>query len=159
MFSGKKKKIQVKSVEEYLKSSDPKDTANSEDRPLSSEAFINMKKPIKSSPNVKPFIIPAIVFIIILAMVMTALSQISSIKTEVAELQQHKDGESQVLKTQIADISIKLDKSTKKVEDLTDRLTLLEKELEAQKVQKHVAETAVRKPIPTSKKKDAKPRR
>jgi hypothetical protein len=157
MFSGKKKKIQVKSVEEYLKGSDVTDGTTSDQIPPF-DLGVKPKKPVKTGPNMKSFIIQAAVVIVILALLMTALSQISAVKTEVAELQ-HKEGESQALKNQIADLSAKLDKSNKKVENLNDRIFGLEKDLESQKAQRIAAEAAKKSAAANVKKKPAKPSR
>jgi hypothetical protein len=155
MFSSKKKKIQVKSVEEYLRGSDTSETTSLDEIPPL-EMGTKAKTTSKSGMNMKSFIIQAAVVIIILALLMTALSQISTVKNDVAELQ-HKDGESQALKNQITDLSAKLEKSNKKVEDLTDRIAGLERELDGQKSQKAAAEAAKKIAITNTKKKPSKP--
>jgi hypothetical protein len=156
MFSGKKKKIQVKSVEDYLRGGDPTDSTSSDEVPLL-DLGTRQKKPSKMGSNTKSFIIQAAVAIIILALLMTALSQISAIKAEVSALQ-HREGESQGLKSQIADLTDKLEKSNKKTADLTDRIAGLERELDAQKAQRAAAlEAAKKTTAATTKKKPVKP--
>jgi hypothetical protein len=158
MFGGKKNKIQVQSVEEYLKGSDAGDENGADDGSL---PLMDTKKtkPARQGAKMKPFIVQSIVGIVVLALLLTALSQISVLKSEVADLQQRKDSESQALKTQVSDLSTKLGKAYSVLGEMTDRLSSLERQLDAERSQRLKAVAVAKKPVPSAeKKKVAKPR-
>jgi hypothetical protein len=151
MFGPRRKKIQVKSVEDYLKGEDAR-IPGSEGRTATPSAI-----PAK----VKPFVAQAVVILFILALMLVAFSQLSTLRSQVAALQIGKEGEAQELKMQMAELAVKLDKSRKQVDSLVDSVAGLQRELEAEKSLRVRAETAAaaakKVPTPDKNKKPAKP--
>jgi hypothetical protein len=150
MFGPRKKKIQVKSVEDYLRSEDAR-IPGSEGRTATPSAI-----PAK----VKPFVAQAVIILLILALMFAAFLQLSALRSQVAVLQAGKEGEEQALKMQMAELAVKLDKSNKRVNSLADSVAGLQRELEEEKTLRVKAEAAAEaaKKAPTpDKKKPAKP--
>jgi hypothetical protein len=163
MFGGKKKKIQVKSVEEYLRGNDATDETGGSDDSLPLTDTQPIKATPKQGPKVRPFIIQAVVGIVALALLLTALSQISVLKSEVAEIQQRREGDVQALKAQVNDLSTKLGKAYSLLGEMTERVSSLERQIDTERAQrlKAAEAAAARKAAPTpadKKKKAVKPK-
>ena len=149
MFNPKKKKIQIKSVEDYLKSEEAR-IPGQEEKKVSGK---------DRAAKVKPFIGPAVLIILILALMAGAFSQLSGLRSEVGALQVQKEGDTRALRMQIAALSAKLDRSDKHMEALTDNIARIERELEAEKALRAKAEAAAKRPAITKKaKKPARPK-
>jgi len=133
MFGSRKKKIQIKSVEDYLKGEDAR-IPNTEPKPAAGPAI-----PVKA----KPFIAQAVITLFILALMLVAFSQLSSLRSQVAELQTGKEGEARALKMHVAEIAAKLEKSNRQVDALTDTVATLQRELDAEKSSREKAEAAM----------------
>ena len=162
MFGGKKKRIQVKSVEEYLKGNDAGDETGGDNGSLPLNDAQPTKPAPKQGPRVRPFIIQSVVAIVALALLLTALSQISVLKSEIAEIQQRKEGDVQALRTQVADLSTKLGKAQSLLGEMTERVSSLERQIDTERAQRLKTEAAAAKKsaaAPADKKKKAvKPR-
>lgn len=152
MFGSRKKKIQVKSVEDYLKGEDAR-IPDTEPKPSAGPAI---------PPKAKPFIAQAVITLFILALMLVAFSQLSGLRSQVAELQAGKEGEARALKMNIVEIAAKLEKSNRRVDVLTDAVAVLQRELDAEKSLREKAEAAMaakQAAAPDKAKKAAKPTR
>jgi septal ring factor EnvC (AmiA/AmiB activator) len=148
MFGSRKKKVQVKSVEDYLKGEDAR-VPTSETKPVS-----------KSSPAIPakatPFAIGGVVALFILVLMLVAFSQLNSLKSEVAELRTGKEGDTRALRMQVAELAVKLEKSNKQVEALTNNISALQRDLETEKssrIRAEAAAAAARKQVASTDKK------
>jgi hypothetical protein len=147
---GTRKKIQAKSVEDYLKGEDAR-VPSPEPKPAAGPAI-----PAKA----RPFIAQGVITLFILALMLVAFSQLSSLRSQVAELRAGKEGEARVLKTYVAEIAAKLEKSTRQVDSLSDTVSTLQRELDAEKSSRTKAEAALaatRAAVPDKTKKATKP--
>jgi hypothetical protein len=151
MFGSKKKKIQVKSVEDYLKGEDARVPAP-EARTAPSPAV---------QTKVKPFVAQAVVTLFILALMLVAFSQLSRLRSQMAELQAAKEGDARALTTKVGELTARLEKSDKQVSVLSDSISALQKDLDAQRSlrAKTEAAEAARKAAVLDKKKTPKPAR
>jgi hypothetical protein len=132
MFRSKKNKIQVKSVEDYLRGEDARFPA-----PESKSASA-----APMAQNVKLYIVQSVVLLFILALVLVAFSQLSTLKSQVAELQAGKEEETKTLKMQVGDLGTKLDKSDSQVAALAETVKALKNDLEAERSERARAEVA-----------------
>jgi uncharacterized coiled-coil protein SlyX len=148
MFGSKKNKIQVKSVEDYLRGEDARIPAPE------SKGGTSFAIP----QQVKLYAAQGVVLLFIVALVLAAFSQLSTLKSRVTELEAGKEGEAQALKTQVGELAARLDKSNGQVALLTETVTALKDELEAEKAERARAEAAAvaRRAANAGKKKTAR---
>jgi hypothetical protein len=152
MFGSRKKKIQVRSVEDYLKGEDAR-VPIPEPKPAAGPA---------TSTKAKPFIAEAVITLFMLALMLVAFSQLSSLKSQVAELQAGKEGEARALKMHVAEIAAKLEKSNRQIDTLAGTVASLQRELDAEKSSREKAQAAIaakKAAVPDKTKKAAKPAR
>jgi hypothetical protein len=151
MFGPRKKKIQVKSVEDYLKGEDA--------RVPVAEAGTAASPAVQTS--MKPFIAQAVVTLFILALMLVAFSQLSRLRSQVAELQAAKEGDARAITMKVGELTARLEKSDKQVSLLSDNVSALQRGLEAEKSLRAKAEAAeaARKAVVPDKKKTPKPAR
>ena len=132
MFGPRKKKIQVKSVEDYLRGEDARVPA-AEPRTAASRSI---------PTSVKPFIAQAVVILFILALMLVAFSQLSTMRSQIAALQAAKEGDARALRMKVGELAAMLEKSEKQVSSLSDTVSTLRKELEAERSVRAQAEAA-----------------
>ncbi len=151
MLGFKKKKIEMKSVEDYV-NGDEAPTLNIED--IRREEVASRRGSGKAKQLIAPFIGVLVVLILIIA----AFAKINGLSGEVAGLrtQLHEAGV-QDLKAQVAALDARLQRAGKESAQLKDDVARLEKELEAAKAQQARAQAAAKKPAPAEKKKPVKP--
>ncbi len=148
MFGSKRKKIQVRSVEDYLKGEDARIPA--------AEATLapSSARPAKA----KPFVAQAIVILFMLALMLVAFSQLSKLRSDVAELRAGKMGDTDALRKQVAEIAAKLETSNRQVESLTASVEALQRDVQAERSLRARAEAAAaarRTAAPEKKRKPA----
>ncbi len=138
MFGFEKEKIQLKSVEDYLRTQELLDSG--------SENVTAYGKARAIFAKVKPAILPAVIVLVILAAVTAAFSEMMALRSEVVKLNTaQKEGDLKALKKQIADLTVKIDRSDKQIDELKDDTYGLKAEIEAQKAQAARASAAARK--------------
>ncbi len=149
MFGFEKEKIQLKSVEDYLRTQELLGSSPENGTVYSKARAIFAK--------VKPAILPVVIILAILAAMAAAFSQMMSLRAEVAKLKAaQKEGDLKPLKKQIADLTAKIDRSEKQIDELKDDTYGLKVEIEAQKAQVSraaAAAAAARKAAAEKKKK------
>ena len=126
MFGIEKDKIQLRSVEDYMKTQDVLD-AGAEDKPPKRRFVIS---------KAKSLIGPVIGVLFIVALVAAALSQFNSLRSEIAEVKSEGENEVKELKLQVSDLTTKVGTSEKQAAQLTDSISRLEKELEAERTER-----------------------
>lgn len=156
MFGSKKKKLEMKSVEEYVREESRSDPVNETiTTPESDES--------RFGPKLKSYIPAAVAIIIIAAIVIMTFSKINALGTAVAELRTgiNESAEVKGLKSQVSSLQAKLQASGRDTEQLRQQIVRLDRELDAAKAQMVRIEAMTKKPAPTpapAKKKPAKPR-
>ena len=150
MFGFEREKIQLKSVEDYLRAQEllgagsENGTTNTRWRAILSEA--------------KPFILPGAIILAIVLVVAAVLFEVITLRSEVAKLRSvQREGDVKALRSQIADLTAKIDRSEKQIEELKDDTYALRVEMEAQKARaaRAVASaTAARKAVLSVEKKN-----
>jgi hypothetical protein len=144
MFGPKKKKIQPKTVEDYLKGEDvPAPTPDA-------EITASQAAPRK----IRPYTAQAFVTLFILALMLVAFFQLSMLRSQVAELRAGGDGDARALRIEVAELAATLKTSDKQVSSLSDRVSTLQRELETEKSRRAKAEAvavARRAAIPDKK--------
>jgi len=150
MFGLKKKKTQLKSVQEFLESENGKSRGD-EKRTPDRESSI---------ATIRPLLVPVICLLVILVLIIAAFAEINSLGSAVSQLtSQIKPGEVQELRSRLMELSARLEKSDKNSEQMRNSIARLEGELEAEKAQRLKAEAAAKKPVAVEKKKkETKPR-
>ncbi len=148
---GSKKKRQVRSVEEFLKSQD------AETPSVNSSAAHNET----GAPGTKRwFVAPAVVAGGLLVLLFVAFVKINGLKSDIAQLRLQTNKESvETLKAQVAALGSKVEKSDEEAVQLKANIARLQKDLDAIKlmnVQRQKAEAAAKKPA-VNKKKPVKP--
>lgn len=138
MFGFKGEKIQLKSVEDYLRAQELLGSGSENGAAAGKWRALLAK--------VKPAILPGAVILAILLVLTAAFSQMMTLRTEVARLKAvQKEGDLKVLKKQLSDLTAKIDRSEKQIEELRDDTYGLRAEIEAQKAQAARAAAAARK--------------
>jgi hypothetical protein len=122
MFGSRRKKIQLKSVEDYLKAEDAKAFAPEP-----------VPAPAAKSAGAKPFILQAIVILIMLALMLVAFSQLSKLRSDVTELRAGRAGDTEGLKRQVTELAARLETSDKQVRSLSDSVQALQKDLQTER--------------------------
>ncbi len=137
MFGYGKKKIEIKTVEDYVKN---------EDTPL---PYIEEKPAARESSFGKiKVIVPSLIgFLVLLILVIAAYGKIAALTAELADLRsQSKTEEVSALKSQISGLAAQLEKTTKIADQARNDVAKLERDLEAEKTQQRVrAEAAAKK--------------
>jgi hypothetical protein len=133
MFGPKKNKIQVKSVEDFLRGEDARIPAPENNK---------SRNALVIPQNVKLYIAQSVVLLFIVALILVAFLQMSTLKSQVAELQAGKEGEAKALKTQVGELAAKLEKSNGEVALLSETVTGLKNDLEAERSEQARAEAA-----------------
>ncbi len=147
MLGFKKKKIEMKSVEDYVNGDDAP-TLNIED--IRKEEVAGRK----GAGNAKHLIAPFIGVLVVLILIIAAFAKINTLSSEVAGLRtQLHDAGVQDLKSQVAALDAKLQRAGKESAQLKDDIARLEKELEAAKAQQAKMQAVAKKPVSTEKKK------
>jgi predicted RNase H-like nuclease (RuvC/YqgF family) len=140
MFGFEKEKIQLKSVEDYLRTQELLDSG--------SENVTAYGKARAIFARVKPVILPVVIVLAILAAMTAAFSEMMALRAEVVRLNTaQKEGDLKALKKQIADLTAKIDRSDKQIDELKDDTYGLKAEIETQKAQlsRAAASAAARK--------------
>lgn len=132
MFGSKKHKIQVRSVEDFLRGEDARIPASETKRSISSNI----------PQHVKLYMIQGVVLLFVIALVLVAFSQLSTVKSQIAELEAGKEGEASVLKTQVGELAMKLERSNGEVALLAETVAALKNDLEAEKAERAKVEKA-----------------
>jgi cell division protein FtsB len=126
MFGFEREKIQLKSVEDYLRAQE-----------LLGAASENGMAPGKWRAvysTAKPFILPGAIILAIVLAVGAAFFEMMTLRSEVARLRSvQTEGDVKALRKQIADLTAKVDTSAKQIEELKDDTYALKVEIEAQK--------------------------
>ncbi len=137
MFGFEKKKIQLRSVEDYLRTQELLDKGPEQ------------KPPQRRTPRAgaKSFVGPAIGILFILLFVAAALSQFNGLRSEIAAIKAQKADDMKGLETQVADLTTKVDKSEKRAAMLADNISRLEKALEAERSERTRAEEAAKRSV------------
>jgi len=123
MFGSDKKKIQLKSVEDYLRTQEVLN-AGPESTPPKRRATLARAKSL-----VGPFI--GVLFILLL--VAAALSQFNGLRSEIAAVKAERSDDLQGLKLQVTELAAKAEKSEKQAALLAENISRLERELGAEK--------------------------
>jgi hypothetical protein len=147
-----KKKDQIRSVEEFLKS-------QGTEPPPVADSGPGDKKTVKPGTK-KWFIAPAVVAGGFLVLLFAAFAKIDGLEADIGRLKLRDGGTTEGLKLQVAALGARIDKSDKYAEQLRADIARLEKDMEALKVaaaQKRKVEALVRKTPVAEKKKPAKP--
>jgi hypothetical protein len=137
MFGFEKKKIQLRSVEDYLKTQEVLGTAPEQKPP---------QKRVRLA-GTRSFVGPAIGILFILLFVAAALSQFNGLRSEIAAVKTQKADDMKGLELQVADLTTKVDKSEKRVALLADNISRLEKALEAERSERMRAEEATKRSV------------
>ena len=111
MFRFEKKKVQLRSVEDYLRSQDL----------LGGDAPPKPPQRPKSLGRVKALVGPALGVLFILVLVGAALSQFNGLRSEIAALKDQKSEEVKELDLRLADVSARADKSEKRATQLAEK--------------------------------------
>ena len=126
MFGFEKEKIQLKSVEDYLRTQELPGSGSENGTAYAKARAIFAKA--------KSAILPGVIILAILAAMTAAFSQMVALRTEVVRLKAtQKEGDLKALKEQVADLTAKIDRSEKQIEELRDDTYGLKVEMEAQK--------------------------
>jgi hypothetical protein len=153
MFGFEKEKIQLKSVEDYLRTQEILEAG--------SENGTTGEKGRAVLARIKPFVLPTIVILAVLLVVAAGFSQIMELRKEIAGLKVQKNGDLKALEQHVSDLAAKIDKSERQINLFRDDITGLEAGLETEKAERaRVAAAATRKAAKVGKKKQAggKPR-
>jgi hypothetical protein len=135
MFGFGKKKVQLSSVEDFLRTREMLG-----DGPAPKPA----KRPVNLA-RLRPLVGPAVGVVFILILVGAALSQFNGLRSEIAEMKAQKGEDLKELKVQLAESSERADKSEKRAAQLAERVSNLEKALQAETAERMRAEQAARK--------------
>ena len=126
MFGFEKEKIQLKSVEDYLRTQELLGSGSENGTVYAKVRAIFAKA--------KSAILPGVIILAILAAMTAAFSQMVALRTEVVRLKAtQKEGDLKALRKQVADLTAKIDRSEKQIEELRDDTYGLKVEMEAQK--------------------------
>ena len=126
MFGFEREKIQLKSVEDYLRAQELLGAG--------SENGMAHGKWRAAYSKVKPFILPGAIILAIVLVVGAAFFEMMTLRSEVAGLRSvQREGDVKALRRQIADLAAKMDTSAKQIEELKDDTYALKVEIEAQK--------------------------
>lgn len=151
MFGFKKKRVEMRTVEDFVKN---------EDTGMPGDVRIPGRE--SASSKIKPIIAPLIGFLVILVLLIAAFAKIATLTAEVGELKsQSKAGEIDALRSQVSILATQIEKNSKVTEQLRADITKLEHDFETVKAQKARAETAAaaKKPAVADKKKKPAGRR
>jgi|GEM_PF-2980422 len=149
MFRFEKEKIQLKSVEDYLRTQEILGAA-SENGKTGGElrAFL---------AAVKPLALPIIIVLAVLFVVVAAFSQIMGLRAEVATLKARKDVDVKALQQQVIGLVSTVDRSQKQIQALRGNIAELQADLEAEKVERQrvaAAAAAARKAATADRKRN-----
>jgi septal ring factor EnvC (AmiA/AmiB activator) len=145
MFGFEKEKIQLKSVEDYLRTQELLGSGSENGTVYAKARAIFAKA--------KSAILPGVIILAILAAMTAAFSQMVALRTEVVKLKAtQKEGDLKALRKQVADLTAKIDRSEKQIEELRDDTYGLKVEMEAQKTQVARAAASARKAAVEKKK-------
>ncbi len=126
MFGFEKEKIQLKSVEDYLRTQELLGSGSENGTAYAKARAIFAKA--------KSAILPGVIILAILAAMTAAFSQMVALRTEVVRLKAtQKEGDLKALRKQVSDLTAKIDRSEKQIEELRDDTYGLKVEMEAQK--------------------------
>jgi hypothetical protein len=136
MFGFGKKKVQLSSVEDYLRTREMLG-----DGPAPKPA----KRPPVNLARVRSLVGPALGVLFILVVVGAALSQFNGLRSEIAEMKAQKSEDLKELRVQLAEFLERADKSEKRAAQLAERVSSLEKALQAETAERIRAEQAAKK--------------
>jgi hypothetical protein len=139
----KKEKVQLRSVEDYLRTQEV--LGDAPPRTKQAKGKADFKKQIAGLSRLKSFIGPVVGIIFILVLVGAALSQFNGLRSEIAAIKAQKSDDIRELRTQLAEITEKADKSEKRANELAERVTGLERALQAETAERIKAEQAAKK--------------
>lgn len=142
MFGFEKKKIQLRSVEDYLKTQEVLGESPSM-KPF--RRTPGLLKRAAGLPRLKRFAGPVLGILFIVILVGAGLSQFNGLRSEIAAIKAHKSEEVKELRLQLAGVSEKADKSEKRAAELLQEVSNLERALQAERAERMRAEQALRK--------------
>lgn len=149
MFGFEKRKIQLRSVEDYMRTQEVLSASPEESKPPRKRADLGKLKPLMG---------PAIGILLILVFVAAALSQFNSLRSEIAALKAAQKGDDvKELTARVADMTARLERSEKRAAALTQEISGLEKALETERSERIRSVAAVSRPAHVVKKAAAKP--
>lgn len=135
MFGFEKKKVQLRSVEDFLRTQEAVAGGPTPKPP---------KRP-SSLPRVKALLGPILGVLFILGLVAAALSQFNGLRSEMDALKDQKSEDVKELTLRLTDLSARLDKSEKQATQLAENVSKLEKALAAETSERIRAEEAAKR--------------
>ena len=115
MFGFEKEKIQLKSVEDYLRTQEILGTG--------SENGTTKEKGRAVLARIKPLLLPSIVILGVLLVIAAGFSQIMGLRREIAGLKVQKNGDLKALEQQVSGLAAKIDKSERQINVFRDDIS------------------------------------
>jgi hypothetical protein len=136
MFGFEKKKLRLKSVEDFLRTQEIRTSDGPERKPSRAVGLL---------ARIKPFAGPAFGILLILIVVAAALSQFNGLRSEITAIKDQKSDEAKELRRQVAELSIRIEKSENQAARLGENVAKLEETVETERLERIRAEEAAKK--------------